>query len=252
MAQNNKWGKIVLLALILAVFFAGGLLLGRLTHPAGEVADLYVKDGESVGIFDHIPAEDAAAAASIAQAGLAEEYTLPEDRVVVRQSAELPSQIALTDVSEIAGVAPKEDVAEGSAYQKKSDPLPLDLTGQEVASVQQKTLENLPDMQESKITMIAAPVREFVIGNVEEYKAFKTRARGSYPQVDFGKQMLVVLESDSNLPDNVFEIVSVEEQEGKLLVTYRVNVFGLDKKTNSHTVWAVDKTPAEIILKQVL
>ena len=64
--------------------------------------------------------------------------------------------------------------------------------------------------------------------------------------------MVVVLESDSNLPDNVFELVSAENKEGDLVVSYRVNVFRLDKKTNSHTVLPVDKTQNKVQLKQVL
>ena len=250
---NNRSAKIVLLVLILALFFAGGLMFGRLTHPSGEVGGLYVKDGASVGIFDQIPPEDLAAGIAVAQQGLQEEYVLPEDRVVVRQDASaLPSQMMLTDLSEIAGVAPLEKPSEKLEAEKNAAAVPLDLTGNEVASVQGENLQTLPDMQESKITMIAAPVKYFLIKNVDEYKTFKTRARGSFPTVDFAKQMLVVLESDSNLPDNVFDIVSAEEQDGQLQVTYRVNVFGLDKKINSHAVVPVNKTDKEIALKQVL
>ncbi|MBO7238269.1 MAG: hypothetical protein J6U96_03130, partial [Elusimicrobiaceae bacterium] len=73
-----------------------------------------------------------------------------------------------------------------------------------------------------------------------------------YPVVDFNKQMLIVLESDSNFPDNVFEIVSADKQDGALVVSYRVNVLGLNKKINSHTVLAVDKTQLPLELKQVL
>ena len=91
----------------------------------------------------------------------------------------------------------------------------------------------------------------FLIKNTNEYKAFKTKARGGYPEVDFGKQMLVVLESEGALPDKVFEIDSAEVQDGKLLVKYRVNVFGLDEKTNTHTVFSVAKTDLPVELKQI-
>ena len=100
--------------------------------------------------------------------------------------------------------------------------------------------------------MIEAPVRWLVIRNLDEYKAFKKRARGGYPTLDFNKQMLIVLESDSNFPDNIFEIVSAEKQDGALVVSYRVNILGLDKKINSHSVLPVDKTQLPIQLKQVL
>ena len=56
----------------------------------------------------------------------------------------------------------------------------------------------------------------------------------------------------SNLPDKAFEIVSINEENGKRLVTYRINVFGLDKKVNTHSAKTVDKKDLPLELKQVL
>lgn len=249
---NSKL-KTVGLAACLTAFFLGGWFL-RGVHRDSEVKDLYVEDGESVGIFDRIPSEDMAAAEAVAAASLQEEIVLPEDKKIIRlDGTKLPSQIALTDVSEIAGVAPKEQSSEQNENTKKSAPLELGLTGTEVASVASQQIPSRPaDDEQSQITLIAAPVKHFLIQNQTEYKAFKNKARGSYPTVDFKKQALVVLESDSNLPDNVFELISAEEKDGELVVTYRVNVFRLDKKINSHTVLPINKTQAPIQLKQVL
>ena len=248
---NNRL-KVIGLACCLTVFFLGGWWLGR-SGRSHEVENLYVKDGKSVGIFDQIPAEDMAAAEAVAAAALQQEVTLPEDEKVVRQDgASLPTQIALTDLSEIAGVAPKQETNPVSESSSK-EPLKLGLTGKEVASVAPQVLPAAPAADESsQITLIAAPVKYFLIQNETEYKAFKNKARGSYPQADFNKQMLVVLESDSNLPDNVFELISAEEKDGELEVTYRVNVFRLDHKINSHTALLVDKSRAPVQLKQVL
>lgn len=105
---------------------------------------------------------------------------------------------------------------------------------------------------ESKISMIEAPVNAKIINALEEYREFKRQARGNYPSVDFKKQQIIVLESASNLPDKAFEIVSVNPGNGKRVVTYRINVFGLDKKTNTHSVIAVEKTDLPLELKQVL
>ena len=69
---------------------------------------------------------------------------------------------------------------------------------------------------------------------------------------DFSKNNVLVLESGSNLPDKAFEIVSVNEDKGKMLVQYRINVFGLDKKTNTHNVVVVSKKNIPLELKQVL
>ena len=105
---------------------------------------------------------------------------------------------------------------------------------------------------ESKISMIEAPVQVRVIKNLQEYKDFKRIARGKYPTADFSKDYVVVLESTSNLPDKVFEIQDVQEKDGKMLVLYRVNIFGLDQKTNTHSAVRIDKTDLPVALQQVL
>lgn len=104
----------------------------------------------------------------------------------------------------------------------------------------------------SSISMINAPVAAKLITNADEYKAFKRTARGSYPKADFAKENVLVLESSSNLPDKVFEIQSVKEEEGKVVVRYRVSVFGLDKKTNTHSAVLIQKRDLPMELKQVL
>ncbi len=253
MANRTKTFALVLG--FLAVFLAGGWFFSTiaLRMQGGEVADMYTEDGESVGIFDNIPAEDLAEGQQIAQQGLAQEIVLPEDSATsMEHAASLPTQIAVTEWGDIAGIVSKAETEEKSqpGEVRKSDGVQLDLQGNEVLAIPQQDYASLPD-RASAITMITAPVKFFLIKNTEDYKAFKTRARGAYPTVDFAKQMLVVLESDSNLPDKVFEIQSAGMQEGKLLVTYRVNVLGLKQKTNTHTVAAVDKTAAEVELKQV-
>ena len=53
-------------------------------------------------------------------------------------------------------------------------------------------------------------------------------------------------------PDKVFEIQDVVEQNGKMVVLYRVNIFGMDKKTNTHSVVRVAKRNLPVELKQVL
>lgn len=258
----NKKKAVALTLTVLAAFVAGGWFfssLPRWSAGGSEVGQLYRADGEAVGIFDNIPPEDLAAAEAVAAYSLAQDITLPEDKAAAAQRQDgtrLPTQIVLTDFSEIAGIAPKENELSAQEQElarqaKKGSGVQLDLRGDEVASVPEQDISALPE-SESKITMITAPVKYLLVKNAGEYKTFKTRARGGYPAVDFKKQMLVALESDSNLPDNVFEIVSAQAQDGKLVVSYRVNVFGLDKKTNTHSVLAVAKTDAPVELKQVL
>ena len=100
--------------------------------------------------------------------------------------------------------------------------------------------------------MIEVPVKARVISTIEQYKEFKRAARGSYPTTDFETEQVVVLESQSNFPDKVFEVAGVQESADKVVVFYRVNVFGLDQKTNTHSVVKIPKTALPVELKQVL
>lgn len=257
---NNRLQTVAFLLTIAAAFVAGGWFFSRQmtrNSVSSEVENLYSKDAESLGIFDKIPVQDMAAANRIADEALQEQTQPADGKMQIREDGRgLPSQIMLTDLTEIAGIAPHEDegLAEpsGAAAAPTKSVAELNLTGNEIASLVPTTLPAIPDGEQSQITMIAAPVKYFVIKNIDEYKEFKRRARGNYPEIDFTKQMLIVLESDSNLPDNVFELISAEDKEGNLMVNYRVSVFRLDKKLNSHTVLPVTKTTSAIQLKQVL
>ncbi len=243
---------LVLAALVL--FLAGGWFFTSLPYwraPKGEVESLYVTEAESFGIFDEIPPEDLAAAETAALYGLQQEIILPEDAAAAhRQDAsELPTQLVLTKKSDIAGVAPLEQPEQEDASSTRPA-LDLQLTGNENNVFPQQDISSLPE-QESKIALIAAPVQYFLVEDSQQYKDFKTRARGQYPEVNFKKQMLVVLESQSNLPDNVFEIDAAEVKDGKLHITYRVNVFDLQDKINTHAAIVVDKTQIPIVLDQI-
>lgn len=254
---NNKLKWVAVTLGILAVFCAGGWFFTSLPHWGGaaraEVEELYRENGEAFGIFDDIPPEDLAAAEAVAAYGLNQQVILPEDSAEAqrRDGAELPSQIALTDISDIAGVAPFEEKTAPALTESPSSAVPMEIISGKAVIVPGQDISSLPE-GESKITMISAPIKFFLIKNSDEYKRFKTRARGSYPEVDFTKQMLVVLESDSELPDNIFEIRSAETKDGKVSVTYAVSLFDLDKKINTHAVAAVARTEGDVELKQVL
>ncbi len=250
---NNRLKVIAFFLTFAAAFVAGGWFFSRILVGMGknsEVLQLYNQDRTAVGIFDEIPENEQI-----------QEWQQPGEEIVTGEQTELsvlPSQMLLTDLSEIAGIAPKEKQQDSGnspdeVQQETQRPaVELDLTGKEVTSLGARPLPSLPAGEGSKISLIAAPVRHFVIRNTDEYKEFKRRAQGSYPTVDFAKQMLVVLESDSNLPDKVFELIAAEDKDGELLVTYRVNVFGLNEKINSHTVLAIPRTTSDVKLKQVL
>lgn len=248
-------GKLIGFVLCLAAAFcAGGWFFSVLMRSGAqsEVAAMYRSNGEEMGIFDQISPEDEQAAALVAAEGLG--LALEREDISAPLDAAPESQVVRVELSDIAGVAPKEETAgqpqnTAESAMRRTEPA-IELTGHEVTVLPEQDFASLPE-EESHISLIDAPVKHLLITNTEEYKAFKNIARGSYPVADFDKQMVVVLESDSALPDKVFEIQSAEEKDGKLVVCYRVNIFGLDKKTNTHSALALAKTEAPVELKQV-
>ncbi|MGB2579734.1 hypothetical protein AAIR98_001653 [Elusimicrobium simillimum] len=106
--------------------------------------------------------------------------------------------------------------------------------------------------QTRSVSMLTAPVDYKIIRTTAEYNKFKTAAKGKYPAVDFNKNAIVVLESKSNLPDNIFEITESRKEDGKDIIDFRVNIFGLDKRTHSHTYKVVGKNIKTVTLNQIL
>jgi len=172
---------------------------------------------------------------------------------VPQSGTDLPSQLSpiqLEGISEVYGYKkPEPEEQDFSQTAKKSGGV-VDLSGAE-NNVPAAT-DNARQAMSSNITMIEAPVKARIIETNEQYKEFKRSARGSYPMADFETEQVLVLESQSNLPDKVFEIAGIEPAGDKMVVLYRVNVFGLDKKTNTHSAVKMDKTDLPIVLEQVL
>ena len=169
------------------------------------------------------------------------------------QEITVPSQLSKIELADVEKIITRSG-AEFSAPENDT-PAPestVDLQNVSYTRVIPVKAVKEGEASESKISMIEAPVNAKLINSLEENREFKRQARGSYPEADFNKQQVLVLESASNLPDKAFEIVAVEEQDGKRQVVYRINVFGLDKKVNTHSVALIDKKDLPLELKQVL
>lgn len=181
---------------------------------------------------------------NMADAGVPEGVSVVEEPDYVESSA--PSQLSKINVEGVEQIISRSGniitPQEEDSPEKVVDLTAISLPAEESSAPQPK----------SSISMINAPVSARLIKTSDEYKAFKRVARGSYPSADFAKQNVLVLESTSNLPDKVFEIQSVSEEDGKMLVSYRVNVFGLDEKTNTHSAVLVKKSDLPLEMKQVL
>ncbi len=185
--------------------------------------------------------------AQLEEAGLPENVQEIVTDNTPKSSVELPSQLVRSDLPE--DVVLGGEVTSAPTEEKTSGVVLSDGQNTVVLNAQ-RPAQRAADG--TSITMIEAPVAVKRIKTLDDYKAFKRTALGSYPTADFAKEEVVVLESQSNLPDKVFEIVSVEPEGDNLKLRYRVNVFGLDKKTNTHSAQKINKTSKNIILEQVL
>ena len=236
--------KTVLLGLAFTAVFALGMLVMYFLARPGSLAALEADlntplpaPGESVHVADMKGAAPAEGVVEVKEP----EYV---------DSAEISSQLSKIKVEGMTGIVLRMP-------EPGEEELPVKTTAVTLpdgASVVSTGVQPAPAAagEESKITMINAPVKARIIKSTADYKKFKQSARGEYPQADFNKQMVVVLESDSNLPDKVFEIKDVQAKDGHLWVFYRVNVFGLNKKINTHSAKAVQKSALPLTLKQVL
>jgi hypothetical protein len=175
----------------------------------------------------------------------------------VRNESDMPpSQLADVKIEGFESVyvaeekQPADPLAQMPLPPQKADPVTIATTST-VVNVLPTARVPVNDEDESTITLIQLPVSVKTIKTQDEYKQFKRTARGQYPEVNFQKEMVIVLLSESNMPDNMLEIVKVTPLDDKLEVTYRVNVFGLDQKTNTHSVAVTEKSKKEIVLKQV-
>jgi len=188
-------------------------------------------------------------ASQLAQAGLPEGLRDAElmDNTP-KSSAQIPSQLVRTDLPEDIVIG--GEVASSQEPEARPSGVVLSDGQNTVVLNSQKPAQRAADG--TNITMIEAPVQAKRIKTLDEYKAFKREARGSYPTADFATEEVIVLESASNLPDKVFEIVDVMPEEDVLKVRYRVNVFGLGDKINTHSAKKISKSTKNIILEQVL
>lgn len=196
----------------------------------------------------HCPARAELLLAQLEEAGLPDEFKEadPQDRTL-KSSAQLPSQLVRAELPEDIVIG-----GEVNTTEEKEKPAGVVLSDDQNTVVlnARKPAQRVADG--TNITMIEAPVTLKRITSLEEYKQFKQVARGSYPSADFSKEEVLILESQSNLPDNVFEIVDIVPEGDSRTLRYRVNVFGLDKKVNTHSALKIPKTNTNIVLEQVL
>ena len=168
-----------------------------------------------------------------------------------RSSAELPSNLVRTELPKDLVISMSAPAPQEKKNAKAKAPN-IVLTDEQETVVLSASQPAQRAADGSNRTLIKAPVEVKRIQTLDQYKEFKKQARGSYPTVDLDKEEVIVLESASSLPDNVFEIVGIFSNDKRISVLYRVNVLGLDQKINTHSAQKMKKSSLPIILEQVL
>ena len=170
---------------------------------------------------------------------------------------ELPSQLIKINLPNLAQVNRPGEAEEGketvpvSARATMAAPVILTDAQNSVTPQAAARVTVVPD-EEGNTTMIQIPAEVQLITNLEQYKAFKRTARGKYPDVNFATHRMAVLKTEGSFPDSVLEVTDVADVDGNVQISYRVNVFGMDQKTNTHAYAIVRKTQKPVVLKQVL
>ncbi len=103
----------------------------------------------------------------------------------------------------------------------------------------------------NRITMIRAPARFTVVSSAADYKKYKAENKGEYPSVDFKKERIVFVESDSALSNGFFEVSDYEDGPEKLTVKYRVNIFGADKRDGRAPYIIIPAGDKEVAIEQI-
>jgi len=114
--------------------------------------------------------------------------------------------------------------------------------------------ESMAENQELKnrLTMIKIPVDYKLIKTAKDYEQFKKDNVGPYrAKVDFAKEMILFLESGSNLSSGFLDIDSVKEDKDVITVFYRVNIIGTAQKQDIMPYKIIDKSDKKLVLEQI-
>jgi len=103
----------------------------------------------------------------------------------------------------------------------------------------------------SRFTMLIAPVKYNLIKGKAAYVKFLLENRGIYPDVDFKRDMIILLESDGQLAHGFFQIDKVEESEQEITVYYKVNIIGSSERLDAMAYHVLPQSGKTINLQQV-
>ncbi|MDR1683975.1 MAG: hypothetical protein LBR90_00735 [Elusimicrobiota bacterium] len=107
------------------------------------------------------------------------------------------------------------------------------------------------DGGQERFSIFIAPVKHEVIKTAGRYEEFKKQNRGIYPKVDFGKNVIIVLESDGRLSNGYFQVAAVRITDTAIEIDYRVSIVGADERAAQAAFTVAPKSSKDVVLKQI-
>jgi len=89
---------------------------------------------------------------------------------------------------------------------------------------------NGQDLSSERISMIVVPAQSVIISAQQDYQAYQKAHNATYEPIDFTKNRIVFVESAGSLSNGFLQIKDFEEQEDKIKVYYKVNIFGVSDR----------------------
>ena len=109
-----------------------------------------------------------------------------------------------------------------------------------------------PSIEKEKISMIVASAKYQTITNNKDYQKIKSSLLLADEKIDFSKEMLILVESDSNLNDAFFQIKDIENNGKEIIVSYSFNIIGANDRVDKISAQKTAKSNLPIVLQQVL
>ncbi len=103
-----------------------------------------------------------------------------------------------------------------------------------------------------RISMIIIPASPRIIKTEADYSKYKKeQGPDKYPAVNFGRDMIIFLESPQGLSGSFFEVASVADAEGKIIIDYRANILGNAERGIAKAYSVQKKSNKKVEVKQI-
>ena len=107
-----------------------------------------------------------------------------------------------------------------------------------------------PAIEKETISIINAPVKFEVIKTAADYQKVKKSLFSDFGQIDFSKEMLILVESDGNLNDGFFQIKKIQNTGEQIIVFYSFNIIGANDRVGKISAEKIAKSDLPIVLQQ--